>query len=65
MTVKQLRKILSGCPDNMEVVFRVEDKAREFDIAEIEDAKVRIVEYREDSGGKVMAKEKCLILTEY
>lgn len=60
MTAKELRELISNLPDTMEVM--VYDEENDFPCRPIQSADVREVDYREDFGGEVMAKEKALVI---
>ncbi len=62
MNVKQLKQILEGLPDHLEVYLFDEDA--EFPCRAIESAEAREVEYREDSSTpEPLAKDRALVLT--
>ena len=60
MIAKELKKLVSDLPDHMEVM--VYDEENDFPCRPIRSADVREVDYREEFGGEVMAKEKALVI---
>lgn len=62
MNVKELKAKLSKLPDHMEVVISQTDD--QFPINTIESAKVKLCSFSEEPGGPVLAKDKCLVLSD-
>lgn len=62
MTNKQLIKLLQLFPENLEVVLRQTET--EFPNVPVESVKLARIEWSEDPLGKVLAKERCIVITD-
>lgn len=62
MTIKELKEIIASLPDNMDVF--VAERKTEFTYGLVNSAVVREINFMEEPGGKILAKDNVLILDE-
>ena len=62
MTIDQLRKAIEGKPGNMDVY--INQTMDDFALSYVEKAEVRRIKLSEEPGGRTMATEKVLVITD-
>lgn len=62
MTVKELKEKLEHCPDNMDVF--IDERVTDFTYGLLNTVTVKGINFVEEPGSEVLARETCVILSE-